>query len=66
MMQTSKADIDFAYDHYQKGNHFNEERFYGFAGTEIMRRLIGLAQLPLTLTLAEKEQLLVLAASWIK
>ena len=37
----------------------------GFAGTEIMRRIIGLAQLPLTRALEEKEILLDLAKSLI-
>lgn len=35
------------------------------AGIEIMRRVIGLAQLPLTRTLAEKEELLVMAKKMI-
>lgn len=35
------------------------------AGIEIMRRIIGLAQLPLTRTLAEKEELLVMAKKMI-
>lgn len=35
------------------------------AGIEIMRRIIGLAQLPLTRTLAEKEELLIMAKKMI-
>ena len=36
-----------------------------FAGIEIIRRLIGLAQLPLDRTIGEKEQLLHLAERWV-
>lgn len=36
----------------------NEDRCYAFAGVEIMRRLLGLAQLPLVMTLEEKSVLL--------
>lgn len=37
-----------------------------FAGTEVIRRLVGLAQLPLERTLEEKRQMLDLAISWLK
>ncbi|UOY06494.1 phosphotransferase [Muricauda sp. SCSIO 64092] len=37
-----------------------------FAGIEIIRRLIGLAQLPLDRTIGEKEQLLHLAERWVR
>ena len=37
----------------------------GFAGTEVLRRLLGVAQLPLSLSLEEKVKLMKRAASWI-
>ncbi len=37
---------------------FNEDLLEAFIGIEIMRRIIGLAQLPLSLSLGEKELLL--------
>ena len=43
---------------YQKPDGFDDDLFRAFIGMEIIRRIIGLAQLPLTLTLAQKESLL--------
>jgi len=43
---------------YTKSSDFNDLLFHQFIGIEIMRRLIGLAQLPLDLDLKEKEVLL--------
>ncbi|MDZ7646547.1 MAG: hypothetical protein U5K54_04875 [Cytophagales bacterium] len=43
---------------YMANHSFNWNLCYQFAGVEIMRRIIGLAQLPLDLTLNEKEVLL--------
>ena len=43
----------------------SEKKVYQLAGIEIMRRLIGLAQLPLERTLEEKAHLLEVAESWI-
>lgn len=40
---------------------FDEGLFYNIAGIEIMRRLIGLAQLPLSRSLEEKDELLKIA-----
>lgn len=48
---------------YKKEDDFNHQLFQQFIGIEIMRRLIGLAQLPLDLNLKEKEELLVKAAA---
>lgn len=50
-----------AYDH--TGREFDHSLFAGFCGAEILRRIIGLAQLPLNLTLDEKEHLLLWAAA---
>ncbi|MEO5912032.1 MAG: phosphotransferase [Pelobium sp.] len=43
---------------YKKSVDFNERLFNQFIGIEMMRRIIGLAQLPLDLDLKEKEALL--------
>ncbi|MGB3587786.1 MAG: phosphotransferase, partial [Tunicatimonas sp.] len=37
-----------------------------FSGVEILRRIIGLAQLPLSLSLEEKSSLLKRAADWVR
>ena len=43
---------------YQRPQGFDNQLLLGFCGVEIMRRVIGLAQLPLDLTLSEKSDLL--------
>ncbi|WP_411272700.1 phosphotransferase [Daejeonella sp.] len=43
---------------YLREDSFDEALFNAFTGVEIMRRIIGLAQLPLELNLKEKEELL--------
>ncbi|MDX2246631.1 MAG: phosphotransferase [Bacteroidia bacterium] len=50
---------------YDSGTLPDRELLAGFAGTEIMRRLIGLAQLPLALSLDEKKTMLEKAAEAI-
>jgi 5-methylthioribose kinase len=51
---------------YHQPSGFDMEMLAGFAGTEILRRLIGLAQLPLDMDLSQKEALLALASHWVK
>ena len=50
---------------YNRPEGFNENLLRQFTGVEILRRLIGLAQLPLSLSLAEKETLLATAAQLV-
>jgi len=50
---------------YQRPAGFNEALLNQFVGIEILRRLIGIAQLPLSLDLANKKKLMVLASHWI-
>lgn len=52
--------------HYQQPAKFDEQLLAGFAGTEILRRLIGVAQLPVSLSLSEKIELMRRAAYWIR
>ncbi|MDZ4847331.1 MAG: hypothetical protein SH857_17495 [Chitinophagales bacterium] len=54
-MQSPDA-IQFVLENYS--GSFDKKLMFGFAGVEIMRRLLGVAQLPLNLSLIEKEQLL--------
>jgi 5-methylthioribose kinase len=43
---------------YKKGTDFDEKLLNQFVGVEILRRVIGLAQLPLSLSLETKKKLL--------
>ena len=52
-------------DQYQFPKGFDSALLAGFAGTEILRRLIGIAQLPLSLNLEQKKALMRKAAQWI-
>lgn len=49
--------------HYQASATFDEPLAWAFAGTEVLRRLLGLAQLPLSHSLARREALLEQAAA---
>ena len=66
LAQTEPELVNHAIDSYEKPRGFNTLRFCGFIGVEIIRRLIGIAQLPLVLTLEEKEKLLVDASTLIQ
>lgn len=50
---------------YQQSTDFNPLLLAQFVGIEILRRLIGIAQLPLSLDLATKKRLMNQAATWI-
>ncbi len=50
---------------YEAASSFDEDLMWAFAGVEILRRIIGIAQLPLSLSLADKEALLEEAAGFI-
>jgi 5-methylthioribose kinase len=65
MAQADEAQINAVLEAYQFITRFNQSTIWAFVGIEIMRRLIGLAQLPLDLTLAEKEALLAEASAYI-
>jgi len=65
MSEASTDQIDWVTKHYLAGPDFNWNLCYQFAGIEIMRRIIGLAQLPFDLTLEEKENLLKEAHTFI-
>ncbi|MPR33078.1 phosphotransferase [Cytophagaceae bacterium SJW1-29] len=64
MAQTDDAVIRAGLEAYDLTTRtFDHALFAGFCGAEILRRIIGLAQLPLDLTLEEKEHLLLWAAA---
>ena len=58
MAQTEESVIKAVLQEYVMPDNFDHVLFAGFCGAEILRRIIGLAQLPLDLTLAEKAELL--------
>ena len=58
MARQSDEIIQAVRQHYQAPPHFDETLMNQFVGIEIIRRLIGLAQLPLSLSLTEKALLL--------
>lgn len=53
-------------DEYQKTVKIDPQLVAQFAGIEILRRLIGIAQLPLSLDLDTKKEMMERAASWIQ
>ena len=58
MAEQPASHIDLILDHYQQPTGFNIRLMHQLTGIEIVRRIIGLAQLPLSLSLTEKETLL--------
>lgn len=60
-----EALVTTLFEHYQPKIAFDKALAYEFAGCEIMRRLIGYAQLPVDLNLTEKARLLELSRQWI-
>ena len=65
MAHLDLSDIKHILGSYERRQGFDADLFYGFCGTEILRRIIGLAQLPLDLSLNEKDKLLDLAQEFI-
>lgn len=58
LMNAPQEKIDLARDRYYEGHPLDTQLVDRFAGMEIIRRLIGLAQLPLDLSLASKKRLI--------
>ena len=63
--QQGEAAISFVKENYSHLDQLNKNILDGFIGTEIIRRLIGLAQLPLKMDLQTKSGLLVFARDLI-
>jgi 5-methylthioribose kinase len=53
-------------DLYRRTSDFDDNKFAGFLGTEILRRLLGLAQVPVEMSLDQKTQLIKQSINWIK
>lgn len=66
MAQIIEKDLSLVLQHYIRPNNFSEKLMKQFIGMEILRRIIGLAQLPLDLTLEEKQDLLEEAVEFVK
>ena len=65
LSQQDENTLDMLSSYVADNKNFNAKLYKQFTGVEIMRRLIGLAQLPLHLSLETKEKLLTTAASLI-
>jgi 5-methylthioribose kinase len=65
MCETPEDQINSVILGYQSDRNFSWDLCHQFTGIEIMRRIIGLAQLPLDLSLNEKEHLLKEAYNFI-
>ena len=66
MSGTAEDLIRSAYGQFRKKEDFDVSRFSGFVGVEILRRLIGLAQLPLEMGLEQKARLINKSMLWIR
>ena len=58
LAQQPSSTIDSVMAKYVKPAHFNEQLRHQFTGVELMRRLIGYPQLPLSLSIEQKRSLL--------
>lgn len=65
LSQQDESKITYVKDNYNSFSELNSEILDGFIGMEIMRRLIGLAQLPLNMNLKTKANLLSFARTLI-
>ncbi|MEM1121468.1 MAG: phosphotransferase [Bacteroidota bacterium] len=66
MAEQSTEIIQIIIDEYQQVIKIDQKLLAQFAGIEILRRLIGIAQLPLSLDLNTKKILLKKASNWIQ
>jgi 5-methylthioribose kinase len=65
MAGSSDEDCSYVLRNYHKARDYDDALRMRFTGMEILRRIIGLAQLPLDRTLQEKDVLLKQAAQWV-
>jgi 5-methylthioribose kinase len=66
MAQQGKSILKKAWKLYQAPANFDLKLLSAFTGIEIMRRLIGIAQLPLSLSISAKINLMAKANEWIE
>jgi len=65
MTEQSEDKIDLFLSVYGNDNHFDSKLTYRFAGIEILRRFLGVAQLPVSHSVEYKAELIALAKEWI-
>ena len=65
MTEQSEDKIDLFLSVYGNDNHFDSKLTYRFAGIEILRRFLGVAQLPVSHSVEHKAELIALAKEWI-
>ncbi len=65
MAQQKPGLLAYTEKKYIKPPDFDQAMLAGFTGIEILRRLLGVAQLPLSLSLKEKKDLMQSAKEWI-
>ena len=53
------------FDFYQSADSLDKKLVYNFAGIEIMRRLLGVARLPVPDELGKKEEMLMTSLEWV-
>jgi len=56
---------EIIFDLYANAHKLDKKLVYNFAGVEIMRRLLGVAQLPLPNDLEKKEEMLMTSLEWV-
>jgi 5-methylthioribose kinase len=65
LSQMPEMQIHTQLEQYQSNADFDQHRFWAFVGIEILRRLLGLAQVPVEFSLSEKAELIDKASAWI-
>ena len=65
LSQLPEVQIHTLLRQYQSTADFDQHRFWAFVGVEILRRLLGLAQVPVVLSLSEKAEIVDKACAWI-
>ncbi|MEM8964957.1 MAG: phosphotransferase [Bacteroidota bacterium] len=66
MSEASSELVQQVLDEYNQPDGYDESLQCAYSGVEILRRIIGLAQLPLSLSLEEKRSLLTQATNWVQ
>ncbi len=66
MAETSSEHIKQVLNEYERPYGYQDSLQRAYSGIEVLRRIIGLAQLPLVLSLEEKSNLLDRAADWVQ
>lgn len=66
MANQGKEILKTIWSQYDAPANFDQCLLSAFTGVEIMRRIIGIAQLPLSLSIAEKVNLMANASEWIR